>query len=221
MPVVVCFDAGNLETVVAETSALLPADVVRVLGVDDDQYHVERALGFLSEKLGLSPHVPVHGGESVLVAKGTAGGLRPVSIGEAVADGQWHQGARGSYCMTLHRDDGSEAVRSIVVELLPTGIEKKMSATFLNCGMEAGRVAMRSIEADRKTNPTLQGVRAMMVAPEFKSLAGHPTDWNDLVKIEGPAAVRAVLQSQGVPGGKVARVVDVERDVGRHVGMSR
>lgn len=220
MPVVVCFDASNLEAVVATTSALLPADVVRVLAVDDDQFHVERALGFLSEKLGMNPHAP--GGERIAVAKGAAG-LRSMSIGEAVADGQWHQGARGSYCVTLHRDTGSEAVRSAVVEILPTGVGRKVSATFANRGVEAGRAAMGSIALDGAASPALAGVRAVMVMPEFKSLVGRPTDFNDLAKAEGVEAVRAVLVGAGlvvarVPLMSIEAAVHGER---RAAGVSR
>ena len=103
--------------------------------------------------------------------------------------------------MTLHRDAGSEAVRSIVVDILPTGTDLKKSATFLNRGREAGRVAIGSIEADGKKNPALSEVCVAMAIPEFKSLVGRPTDWNDLAKMEGVAAIKAVLR--GVPGCEV------------------
>lgn len=207
MPVVVCWNAGNLGTVVAETSAKLPNEVTRVLGVDDDQYHVERALGFLSEQLGMSSYAP--GGESIVVARGAAG-LRSLSIGEAIADGQWHQSARGGYSVTFNRDEGSEAVRSVVVDVLPTG-GRKIGATFLNRGLEVGQAAMRSIEADGKRFPELVGVQVVMAIPEFKSLAGRPTDWNDLVKAEGVEAARAVLRA--VPGCQVALVPEVPEKV--------
>jgi hypothetical protein len=188
--------------------------------VDDDQFHIERAQGFLSEKLGINPHAP--DGERIAVAKGAAG-LRSMSFGEAIADGQWHQGARGSYCVTLHRDAGSEAVRSAVVEILPTGVGRKVTATFANRGVEAGRTAMGSIALDGVTKPALAGVRAVMVMPEFKSLVGRPTDFNDLAKAEGVEAVRAVLVGAGLV---VARVPLMSIEVAgqgerRAAGVSR
>jgi len=208
MPVVVCFDAGNLETVVAETSARLPAEITRVLGVDDDQYHVERALGFLSENLGMSPHAPSEA--RILVSRG-GNELRQIAIGEAIADGQWHQVARGGYSMTLNRDEGSEAVRSIAVDILPTDTAKKLSAIFVNRGIEAGRTAMRSIEADGKRLPDLADVQVVMAIPKFKSLAGRPSDWNDLVKAEGVEAARAVLRT--IPGCEVTLAQEVPEKV--------
>lgn len=216
LPVVVCFDAGNLETVVAETSSKLPASVVRVLAVDDDQFHVERALGFLAEKLGLNPHSPC--GQSVDVFCGGSG-VRAVALGEVVADGQWHQSAKGTYCVTLHPEDDGRAVRSMVVDVVPNDGGRKMSSTFVNRGVEAGRKAMLSIEA---VEPV---ARSVMVLPEFSTLAGRPTDWNDLVTRDGAEAVRAVFR--GVNGIGVA-VRDTprpklvaERDRGQASGMAR
>lgn len=185
LPVVVCFDAGNLETVVADVSPKLPVDVVRVLAVDDDQFHVERALGFLSEKIGINPHA--QGGQSVNVFCGSSG-VRSVGLGDAVADGEWHQSVKGTYRVTFQREDDEHAVRSVVVDVVPVDGGRKMSSTFVNRGVEAGRKAMLSIEA---VEP---GARAAMVIPEFSTLVGRPTDWNDLVNMDGVAAVRAVLR---------------------------
>ena len=185
LPVVVCFDAGNLETVVAEMSHALPPSVVRVLAVDDDQFHVERAMGFLAEKLGINPHAT--GGQCVKVFSGSSG-ERTLGLGDAVADGQWHQSAKGTYRAVLNREDDGCAVRSIVIDVVPSDGGRKMSATFVNRGVEAGRKAMDSIRA------VDQAARSVMVMPEFSSLASRPTDWNDLAKIQGMDAVRAVLR---------------------------
>jgi phage/plasmid primase-like uncharacterized protein len=185
LPVVVCFDAGNLETVVAEMSHALSPSVVRVLAVDDDQFHVERAVGFLAEKLGLNPHAI--GGQSVTVFSGSSG-ERTIGLGDAVADGQWQQSARGTYRVVLNREDDGCAVRSVVIDVVPSDGGRKMSATFVNRGVEAGRKAMESIAA------LDQAARFVMVMPEFSSLASRPTDWNDLAKIRGMDAVRAVLR---------------------------
>lgn len=192
--VVVCFDAGNLETVVAQTSEKLSAGITRVLAVDNDQFHVERAVGFLSNKLGLNPHAV--GGEKVWVANGVAD-FRPVSMGDVAIDGQWHQVPKGSYCVTLNREDGSEAIRSVMVEIVPEGA-RKVHTTFVNRGVESGRIAMLSMGAvdglpGGQNVSGLPPVRAVMVVPQFKSLAGRPTDWNDLVKNEGVEAIRKLM----------------------------
>lgn len=196
MPVTVCFDAGNLETVVQETTSKLRDNVTRILAVDNDQFYVERAIGLLSEKLGVNPHAP--GGESVKVLAGAAA-LRSVAIGGAVADGQWHQTARGSYSMTLNREAGSEAVNSVVVEVVPNG-SRKISATFGNRGIEAGKVAMQSIVAvgasSAAAGKPAAPAKAVIVAPEFVSVVGRPTDWNDLAKAEGSGAILALLRGR-------------------------
>lgn len=184
-PVVVCFDAGNLETVVAETAPSLPQGVKCVLAVDNDQFFVERALGFLSDKLGVNPHVA---GGKVLGVECGLRAVRPVALGDVIADGQWHQSAKGTYCVSAQGSGAGGAVRSVAVEIVPANGERKMRAVFENRGVEAGRVAMKSLDADR----------VVMVMPEFTSLAHRPTDWNDLAKIEGVDAVRAVLREAGL-----------------------
>jgi phage/plasmid primase-like uncharacterized protein len=195
IPVVVCFDAGNLETVVADTAAKLPVDALAVLAVDNDQFHMERALGFLSDKLGINPHAAV-GCHSVAVFAGQTS-RRQVLLGEAVPDGEWHQSARGKYCMTLSHEDGSDAVRSCHVEIVPEEGGRKVSAVFSNRGAEAGFSAAAYLFEKQVT--------VKVVMPEFKYLTGRPTDWNDLVKNEGLSAVRAILSAHQICMPAVAR----------------
>lgn len=188
LPVVVCFDAGNMETVVAQTAGIRP-DIRRVLAIDNDQFYVERALGFLAENIGVSP--VAEDGQKVCVVSGKSDG-RQVDLGEAVADGQWHTVAKGSYCLTLGMthdvESGSEKVRSVTVELLPVG-GRKLKSVFSNRGVEAGEVALASIVK-------ASGV-ADVVIPVFASLKGKPTDWNDLVVIEGVEAASKLMLDFG------------------------
>ncbi|MDZ4098524.1 MAG: hypothetical protein U1E13_07455, partial [Methylophilaceae bacterium] len=182
LPVVVCFDAGNLETVVAQTAPKLPTDLLAVLAADNDQFHVERALGFLSDKLGLNPHLL--DGQVVNVLNGE-NKTRQITLGEAIADGEWHQTAKGAYRMAMSNEEIGDAIRSVMVEIVPVG-GRTIRTTFENRGLEAGRVALDALE---KAN-----VNAVMLVPTFTSLVGRPTDWNDLHKKAGLSAVSAALQ---------------------------
>lgn len=183
-PVVVCFDAGNLEFVVAQTFPKLSNGVSCVLAVDNDQFHVERSLGFLADKLGVNPYVS--GGASLAVGCGIST-KRQVGLGDVVANGEWQQAPRGTYCMTVTHDGEAGAVRSVAVEVVPDNGDRKMRAVFENRGVEAGLEAKRAIDSSR----------TIMVMPEFKSLAGRPTDWNDLAAGEGVDAIRSILLASG------------------------
>lgn len=187
MPVVVCFDAGNFETVVAEVAAKLPMGVTPVLAVDNDQFHLERALGFLSDKLAVNPHEMV--GDLLPVACG-AGGMRAVSLGEAKFDGQWHQVAAGTYSVEPHID--GDFVRSVHVSVVPSDGGRKISASFSNRGVEAGLAVLANVCRNK------QGASPVMAVPHFISLSGRPTDWNDLAQREGLESVRSALREQGV-----------------------
>lgn len=187
MPVVVCFDAGNFETVVAEVAANLPIGVTPVLAVDNDQFHVERALAFLSDKLAVNPHTKAV--DSLPVAC-QAGVMRVVSLGDAQIDGQWHQVAAGTYCVEARMDGGF--VRSVHVSVVPSDGGRKSSASFSNRGIEAGLAVLPNVCRAK------QGAGPVLAAPYFASLDGRPTDWNDLAQREGLAAVRSALREQGV-----------------------
>lgn len=177
MPVVVCFDAGNLEVVAAQVARTLPAATLPVLAVDNDQFHVESALGLLAARLGVNPNSQA--GSTVEVLSGHDA-TRLVSLGDAVADGEWHQAPRGRYRMALEREQDSTEVRSIKLEVLADGQERANSLTFSNRGLEAGRMARQAFEQARPA-----GAPALMIVPEFADLSSRPTDWNDLAKLQG------------------------------------
>lgn len=185
-PTVVCFDAGNLQKVVAEHATRVPHHVLPILAVDNDQFFVERALGFVSERLGTNPHTP--GGDVVEVAS-SANGTRSVELGDLVADGNWHQCRGGTYCVSLDADPDTGLVQSVAVNLMPYEESRKVQATFFNTGLEAGIKAQSCFALDGSSN------RAALAIPEFASLNGRPTDWNDLAQREGIDMVRDKLRA--------------------------
>lgn len=187
-PVVICFDAGNLEAVGISTIDALPAQTIPVIAIDNDQFHVERALGFLSVQLGVNPHSP--SAASLNVTSG-ASKHRSVRLGGAVADGQWQQANNGSYCMRVQLDDANQCVRALEVECVPNKNGRKSTITFVNRGAEVG---LKVMAATAKNGIS----RAIVVAPEFASLKGRPTDWNDLARVEGLEAVRGLFARAGL-----------------------
>lgn len=184
-PVVICWDAGNLETVVARAAADLPKNMVPILAVDNDQFYVERALGFLSSRLGVNPSSDR--GSTVEILSGQQS-TRVVSLGDAIADGEWHQAPNGRYRIDLTRATDSTEITAIKVEALVSGDEKAMTIHFCNRGVEAGIAGMKSLQELGKPD-----MLALTLIPDFQALhyRDRPTDWNDLHKLGGLQAVNA------------------------------
>jgi hypothetical protein len=89
--------------------------------------------------------------------------------------------------MTLVRENDSTEVREIQVEAYIADESRKSSAKFSNRGLEAGRKALLALDrGDGYAQPVL-------AIPEFTSLDGRPTDWNDVAKAQGPDAIRKCL----------------------------
>jgi hypothetical protein len=186
LPVVVCFDAGNLEHVASSLIPELPAGMVPVLAVDNDQFHLERALGFVAEKVGVNPVVVLPGGVQRVVVDGVSA-VREVPMGGLLVDGQWHQAPDGKFCAKCELE--GDAVRSLSVEAVPSDGGRGVSASFSNRGLEAGR-KVQALCAD------VDVARLVYLAsPVFSSLEGRPTDWNDLVEREGLVASREILRT--------------------------
>jgi phage/plasmid primase-like uncharacterized protein len=182
IPVVVCFDAGNLESVVSLYSSMFPASMRPILAIDNDQFHIERAIEHLGEKLGVhtlgdSRQLKVRSGDTT---------IRSVEIGNIKTNGQWVEAAKGSYRVTLELDEASCVDVAIVETILVDGNKARM--TFNNRGYEAGKVALATLNEYK--------VAAAMVTPEFESLDGKPSDWNDLYQREGANAIRSVFAVQ-------------------------
>lgn len=197
LPVVVCFDAGNLEAVATEAAEKMPENLTPIIAVDNDQFHVERALGYLAANLGVNPNS--QRGSVVEVFSGKSSS-RLVGLGDAVADGQWHQAPGGRYRMNLEREPDSTEVRSISVEVLTLDCQRPVRMLFSNRGVEAGRAALEAFTGPaQEGEQALAPSRAVMLVPEFKALDARPTDWNDLAGIEGPQAVaRQVMAALGI-----------------------
>jgi len=102
----------------------------------------------------------------------------------------------GEVAVALEREiflDQDGVVRSLEVEVVSTD-GRKMRAVFCNRGQVAGDKAFAVLnDAGRK---------AVLAVPSFASLAGRPTDWNDLQVREGDGAVCEVLRGCGVNVGQ-------------------
>jgi phage/plasmid primase-like uncharacterized protein len=212
VPVVVCFDAGNMETVAIQTIPKLRERTQAVLARDNDQYHVERALGQLGKHLGVNPFGETGPGTFALVNDGR--GMREVPLGDVKADGQWHQVEKGSYSMclemqgeaggaaageTLENNITGGAVETVVLKIIPTG-ENEISIKLLNRGSLAARNIIETLAATPNGTQasTRRGPALLDVTPQFVSSLGRPTDWNDLAQREGKQAVAALLEQAGV-----------------------
>jgi putative DNA primase/helicase len=183
IPVVVCFDAGNLESVIADCATLIPNRIRPLICIDNDQFHVERAIEHLSQKVGVKLTAGVDHDVSV---RSDDEMTRTVHVGDLQTNGVWQQGPKGNYCVTLDLDD-AQTVKALTVEIV-LGDAQKAKMTFNNRGLEAGKVALAALQGCQ--------INAEMVTPVFCSLQGRPSDWNDLHQREGLAAIRGVFKRE-------------------------
>lgn len=189
VPMVVTFDAGNLETVVKRTAPQLPTATLKVLAIDNDQFQAERALTYLAEKVGVNPFAADGRAVDILSRYGRQaqhdGATRAVPLGAVVADGEWHQAPKGKYRVRLIPEPNGVAIRSLHVDVVVTdGKEERFSQRFDNRGAEAGKVAQTAAE------------NCFIVAPSFDDLRDRPSDWNDLMKAQGLSVVTEQITSQ-------------------------
>lgn len=192
LPTVVCFDAGNLETVVKET-AVLALGVQRVIGCDNDQFFIERAAGYLSSKVCVNPC----GNEATLRVQCGQDSSREVCVGQIRMDGEVHEATGGTYSVELHAGKQLGQIKLAVIEITPADGSRKVRSIFENRGIEAGNRALESLGSDP--------AKAVMVVPEFRSLTGRPTDWNDMARMEGLSAIRQQIEAAGVQLPQLAR----------------
>jgi hypothetical protein len=181
IPVIVCFDAGNVEKVALQIGSRFAAEVPQYLAIDNDQFYPERALKFLATKVDLAV---TGAGESAVKIRAGKGLLRSVSFGNLKLDGEWHNTDKGSYCIEIEKSFGNETVRQIKIKVRQN--EKEITGTFLNKGLESGLSASAFLK-EMGRNPKI-------LTPEFKSLNQNPTDWNDMHQREGAKAISALLK---------------------------
>lgn len=214
IPTVVCFDAGNLEAVAEIAAARLPSGVTRVVAADNDQFHVERAKGFLAQRLGVNGFSSRGTNVEVLSSLDSS---RVVSLGDGVADGEWKQAPGGKYKLELEHETDSTEIRALRLEAVLDDLGgKKLTMNFSNRGLEAGRAALALLSSGRPGVGDGVEPVAMLLVPKFSNLRGDPSDWNDLAVQGGHAAVRAqcrhipaLAQSEPVRG--LRRGTAVER----------
>ena len=171
-PVVVCFDAGNMEAFAKDAGQRLAPEVKPVIAADNDQFFMERAFGALA-RIGVVAH---GGAETVKVVTGPNGVTRDVALGEVVANGEWQQAPGGRYRVILEDDKGvAGCVGKVRLEIVRAGAADGVRETLIagNRGLDAARVAAEAMRG------------AMIVVPQFSTLRGRPTDWNDLAKLGG------------------------------------
>lgn len=184
-PTVVCFDAGNMEAVAASLAKSGTGKLSPVFAADNDQFFVERAFGLLA-KVGVVAHGPADG-PSLAVVTGKDS-VRRIPMGEVMADGEWHQAAGGRYRVEVTPDaEVGAAVGKIKVEIVRTGAADGQKEMMM--------ASNRGLDAARKAVSLLPG--AEMVVPSFDSLAGRPTDWNDLA-VKGGDLVGQVYGQLGI-----------------------
>ena len=102
--------------------------------------------------------------------------------------------------MSLEREPDSTEVRSITVDAVTQEGQRPTRLVFSNRGVEAGRVGLEAFAGQAQEGEQHAPSRAVMLVPEFRSLDGRPTDWNDLAKTEGhPAVAKQVMAALGIP----------------------
>lgn len=188
-PTVVCFDAGNMESVAESLGRSGVGKLMPVFAADNDQFFGERAFGLLA-KVGVVAHGPVDG-PSIAVVSGKDS-VRRIPLGEVVADGEWHQAVGGRYRVEVTPDaEVNAAVGRIKVEIVRAGAADGQKEMLM--------ASNRGLDAARKAVSLMPG--AEIVVPSFESLAGRPTDWNDLAVRGGD--LRGQVNGQlgiGLPG---------------------
>lgn len=200
-PVLVCFDAGNLENMVKETEKSLSDRTVRVIATDNDQFFVEKALGALSEKLGVVAN-PTQG-EPITVYAG-ADTVRTIQMGDVVPSDEWIKTAKGSYKCKVKKDD-QNVTTGISFDIV-AGKAEPLHLEFGNRGLNAGKVSVEYLKKAEK--------QVVLALPEFEDLGKRPTDWNDLLKQEGLQV--AIAQTKNIAGLDAPKLEkQLEQELGR------
>ncbi|MBU9337098.1 DUF5710 domain-containing protein [Burkholderia multivorans] len=171
LPVIVCFDAGNLVAVAKDLVHVLPRRQPKLVCADNDQFFLETAVTRIAELGGVAPATEC----SFKVNAGPRDATRTVRVVDAIADGQWHASAHGKYRLAVECRRG--VARSVTVDVITGSDGKHVRSTTSNRGVDSAAEAARIL-------------RCQAIVPVFNSLVGRPTDFNDLASAEGLAAVR-------------------------------
>lgn len=176
LPVVVCFDAGNLVEVAKILKSRLPKNQPKIVCGDNDQFFIEKALAKIETVMprGLASH------RSVRVIAGNGSLTREVSLVGYQPDGAWYRSPKGRYKLDLEMSEG--IVRSVTAHVVANGRDHDMRLELRNKGLESSRDAAAVL-----------GGTALL--PSFRAIAGCPTDFNDLVNAEGRERVTALVAS--------------------------
>ncbi|SAL73176.1 inner membrane protein [Caballeronia udeis] len=176
LPVVVCFDAGNLVEVAKALRPRLPKSQAKIVCGDNDQFFIEKALAkietVMPRGLAASTSVKVFAGNDSL--------QRDVSLAGYQPDGAWHQSPKGKYKLELETMQG--VVRSVTAHVVANGRDNDIRLVQRNKGLESSTEAARAIGG-------------IALLPSFESVVGSPTDFNDLANAEGRARVATFVAS--------------------------
>lgn len=186
-PVIVCFDAGNLEPVVAQWRKLYP-ELVFVLAADDDRHLLERLCERL-QKLGVHS-TPAELGKLNREHEWQVPGAedRPDTVVELKAG--WSKDSRGVACIagsiTVH-ELGEPAEAAAQHLRLATVDGKRAGGRVLPLKLENAGLSCASAAAKKFSGRVL--------IPRFEDPASAATDWNDLHVSQGLEAVQAQLRA--------------------------
>ncbi|VVD30992.1 DUF5710 domain-containing protein [Paraburkholderia dioscoreae] len=176
LPVVIAFDADNLVEVAKLLQSRLPRRQPKLVCADNDQFFIEKTLARIRPILsqGIAPI------ETVKVIAGSGSLVREVSLAGYQADGIWHETPKGKYKLELESVQG--VVRVATAHIVEKGRTHDVRLILRNKGLESAQEAAHAL-------------RCKSLLPSFDSVAGSPTDFNDLANAEGRERVAALIQS--------------------------
>jgi putative DNA primase/helicase len=176
LPVVICFDAGNVAEVARQIAPLLRADQPKIVCADNDQFFLDRALARIRALGTLATRTT----EPVRVRAGVNDTVREVALAGVVADGQWHEVGASKYRLSFDVERG--IVCGVALDIVATPGDRMIPLRARNAGVDA------AIEGARILNGSA-------IAPAFASLDSEPTDFNDLGSKEGQGRIVDIVQA--------------------------
>ncbi|MGY8527598.1 DUF5710 domain-containing protein [Paracidovorax citrulli] len=166
LPVVEVFDSGNLEAVMSKLAPVLPGRLLIACSDDDvlTRDRIIRTINRTANSEFAKPRLLLESGiaDDEVVIDGTARPLR----------------GNPDCTLRLAYELSPEGVQRIVGEIVNTTKKQPVSVRIVNVGREKALAAAAKVA----------GVVALF--PEFQSLQGSPTDFNDLHVREGLTVVR-------------------------------